>query len=444
MRVAILGFSDLQQSESLQVYRYFKNLGADISAFVWGNPQVPDDIHVIAVEHGATFSGLDNFDLLVRGPAIHPQQMPTKTRTTTLTNIFLEHCPTKNLIGITGTKGKGTTSTLVAKMLQAAGHRVFLGGNIGVPLLDDLSSITPADWVVLEMSNFQLIDVQYSPHIATCLMVVPEHLDWHKDVAEYYAAKSNIFHHQTDTDVAIYHAKNTTSAALAALSAGSKIPYLEPPGAYVQDGKISIDGKTVCDTNDIKLLGEHNWQNVCAAITTVWQAGMHNITAMRDVLSSFTGLPYHLELVRELHGIRYYNDSFSTTPETATVAVQAFPQPKIMILGGSSKKANFTDLARTIINSNVRAVVVIGDNNHPHYASDGPVIETALREHGFKDIVSLVKPGGATMSEIVIAAQSAAQPGDAVVLSAGCASFDMFANYKERGEQFTSAVQTLA
>lgn len=444
MRVAILGFSDLEQSESIQAYRYFKAQDAKISAYVWGNPKVPEDVAVIHIEQGAVLTGLDDFDLLVRGPAIHPRQLPTHTPITSLTNIFLEHCPTQNLIGITGTKGKGTTSTLVANMLRAAGHTVFLGGNIGVPLLDDLPTMTPNDWVVLEMSNFQLIDARRSPHIATCLMLVPEHLDWHNDAAEYYAAKANIFSHQTSRDCAIYNSQNETSVTLAATSPGTKVPYSAPPGAYVEKGLVIIDGQTVCQTDEIKLLGEHNWQNVCAAVTTVWHAGMRDIAAMRSVLTTFSGLPYHLELIREFDGIQYYNDSFSTTPETASVAVQAFTQPKVMIMGGSSKKSDFTKLAQVVANNTVRATVVIGNTSHPHYATDGPTIEAALRKQGVTDIISLVKPGGASMEEIVATARSAAQPGDVVVLSAGCASFDMFANYKERGKQFTAAVQALA
>lgn len=262
-------------------------------------------------------------------------------------------------------------------------------------------------------------------------MVVPEHLDWHNDTNEYFSAKAQMFKHQTDRDVAIYYADNKNSIAIASYSKGLKIPYFAEPGAIVKDGFIHIAGHDVCRTSELSLIGKHNWQNVCAAITTVWQI-TQDIAIIRKVLIAFTGLEHRLEYITEVNNVKYFDDSFGTTPETAIVAIEAFDAPKIVILGGSDKGASFTELAKVIKLSNVRAAMTIG--------SEGPKIEEALTKEGF---TSLLK-GGANMQEIVSAVSRAACPGDVVLLSPGCASFDMFTNYKERGDKFKQAVLEFA
>ena len=316
-------------------------------------------------------------------------------------------------------------------MLEAAGKRVFLGGNIGRSPLEFVDELQEDDWVVLETSSFQLIDATHSPHIAVCLMVVPEHLNWHADMAEYIAAKSQLFAHQTSDDVAIYFAENDNSKDIAKVGDGQKLPYFTPPGAYVDGDRIVIDDTEVCKLSDIKLLGEHNWQNVCAAVTAVWQAGVHDVDALRSVITSFSGLEHRLEFVRELDRVQYYDDSFGTTPETAIVALRAFIQPKVAILGGSDKGATYDELAATVADSNVRSVILIGDQ--------AGAIKQALANVGYTSIVE----GCQDMTEIIAAVRTVAKPGDIVLLSTGCASFGMFENYKDRGNQFKKAVQAL-
>jgi UDP-N-acetylmuramoylalanine--D-glutamate ligase len=380
---------------------------------------------------------LDSFDLLVRAPSIHPSDIVAASspdilqKVTTNTNEFFKVCPSRNIIGVTGTKGKGTTSTLIAKMLEAAGKRVHLGGNIGTPPLDLLKAdIKPDDWVVLELANFQLIDIKYSPHIAVCLMVVPEHLDWHADIDEYIAAKRHLFTHQKSDDFAVYFAESENSQKIVEVSAGYKIPYFAKPGALVADGKIMIADQVICRTDELKLLGTHNWQNACAAVTAAWQIDQ-NTEAMRQVLTSFAGLEHRLEFVREVGGVKFYDDSFGTTPETAIVAIEAFSQPKVVILGGSDKGADYKQLAKTVKDNDVRSVVAIGKT--------GPAIVQTLRSAGYNSIVE----SGSTMPEIVATARGQSQTGDVVLLSTSCASFDLFKNYKDRGEQFKKAVQAL-
>lgn len=380
---------------------------------------------------------LDQFDLLIRTPALHPRDIVAANdekilhKVTTVTNEFFKVCPTKNIIGVTGTKGKGTTSTLIAKMLEASGKRVHLGGNIGIPPLSMLANgIQPDDWVVLELANFQLIDLKHSPHIGICLMVVPEHMDWHDDMNEYVTAKQQMFAHQKSDDIAIYYSENEDSKKIASAGSGKLIPYYKSPGAVVREDSVFIGDVKVVSLSKIKLLGAHNFQNVCAAVTAFWQVSQDQ-AAVRWVVDTFSGLEHRLELVRELEDIKYYDDSFGTTPETAIVAIEAFEEPKVVILGGSDKGADYKKLALTVKNHKVRKVVTIGKT--------GPTIAAVLRAEGFEDIVE----GGDTMTDIVDTARSNAQAGDIVLLSTGCASFGLFENYKDRGEQFQNVVNAL-
>lgn len=434
MRIAILGFGKQGRS----AYEYWRE-GNEITVCD-GNEslELPADVERrLGPDH---LKDLDRFDLIIRSPIVYPQDIVDANspaildKITTVTNEFFKVCPTKNIIGVTGTKGKGTTSTLIAKMLEADGRTVHLGGNIGTPPLDMLrSGIQPDDWIVLELANFQLIDLKYSPHIAVCLMVVPEHLDWHADSEEYFTSKQQLFEKQTAEDIAIYYAENEISRRIASAGKGRKIPYMTAPGASVEGGRIVIDGHEVCAISEVKLLGQHNLQNACAAVSAVLQV-TQNIEAMRSVLNGFSGMEHRLELVRELDGVRYYNDSFGTTPETAIVAIQAFEEPKVIILGGSDKGADYTGLARVVAGANIRKVLLIGEQA----GRIGAALAAA-------DVRSQdVMPGGETVKEIVDTARSQAQAGDIVLLSPACASFDMFKNYQDRGEKFKQAVSGLA
>jgi UDP-N-acetylmuramoylalanine--D-glutamate ligase len=270
-------------------------------------------------------------------------------------------------------------------------------------------------------------------------MVVPEHLNWHADMAEYTAAKSRLFLQQNRDDVAIYFTENEISTEIASQSHGQKIPYFQTPGAFVDNGTITISGAEICTTSELKLLGRHNWQNACAATTAVWQALQPTIpgeintvkTAIRGVLTTFSGLEHRLEFVRELDRVSYYDDSFGTTPETAIVAIEAFAQPKVVILGGSDKGAPYDELARTVASNDVRKALLIGDQ--------AGRIQGALERVGFRDFIA----GGESMTAIITNARSSAEPGDVVLLSTGCASFGMFENYKDRGNQFKQVLQSL-
>jgi UDP-N-acetylmuramoylalanine--D-glutamate ligase len=432
IKIAIIGYG----KQGLSAYNYWQLPGAEITICDrMSDIQLPPNTQS---QLGVNYlANLDRFDLIIRSPSIHPRDIVagnsqmTLKKITTVTDEFLRVCPSRKIIGITGTKGKGTTSTLITKMLEANGKRVHLGGNIGTPPLDMLSQgIQIDDWVVLELANFQLIDLKKSPHIAVCLMVVPEHLDWHTDVNEYYEAKAQLFTNQKPEDIAVYYNDNETSKKIAGAGSGQKIPYMAQPGAYVENNEIRIDKQTICKTSELKLRGKHNWQNACAATTVVWQI-TKDVDTIRNVLTSFSGLEHRLELVRSLDQVVYYDDSFGTTPETSIVAIQAFQAPKVLILGGSDKGASYDELASIVATNNVRSVILIGQQ--------GDHIKAALTRAGFEKTVE----GGETMLEIVHAARTEAEPGDIVLLSTACASFDMFKNYIDRGDQFKTAVQAL-
>jgi UDP-N-acetylmuramoylalanine--D-glutamate ligase len=356
------------------------------------------------------------------------------SKATTERHIFFETSKTKNIIGVTGTKGKGTTSTLIFQMLNAAGKRAYLGGNIGRSVLEFVKDVQPDDWVVLELSSFQLDGFPYSPHIGVCLMIVPEHLDYHESFEEYAEAKSNLFSHQKPEDIAIYFDGNENSRQLAYRSPGVKIPFYLSPGARIrEDGKIVVGEPEVeiVHKDEVKLLGEHNLQNICAAVTTIWQISQ-DVDAIKQILTTFKGLEHRLEFVRELDGVKYYDDSFGTNPDTAIVAMKAFSQPKVVILGGSDKGTPFNSLAEEVIKNNIRHAIAIGDT--------GPKIAELLRQRGFSNITE----GLDDIESIVKEAREKAQDGDIVLLSTGCASFGMFKDYKDRGNQFKQAVHGLS
>lgn len=434
MKVAILGYGNQGQA----AYDYWSALGHDV--------EIRDNDLDISLPFGVSgqllgpkhIAHLDQFDLVVRSPIIRPDHIVKANgkdilkKVTTVTNEFFRVSPSQNIVGVTGTKGKGTTATLIYSMLEAAGHRAHIGGNIGTPPLDLLkNNIEQDDWIVLELANFQLIDFKYAPKIGVCVMVVPEHLNWHTTLEEYFTSKKQMFARQTERDIAIYYHKNPYSKDIASAGHGKKIPYYHPPGAYVENDDFIIDGQSICPTSEIKILGRHNWQNICAAITAFWQVEK-NIEAIRQVLHSFSGMEHRLEFVREFEGVRYYDDSFGTSPETAIVAIEAFKEPKVLILGGSDKGSTYSELARIVKTSNVVKVILIGEM--------AQTLRAELDKAGYKNY----EMGGTTMAEVVRQCRLSARKGDVVLLSTACASFGLFKNYKDRAEQFIKAVRSLA
>ncbi|OGD93043.1 UDP-N-acetylmuramoylalanine--D-glutamate ligase [Candidatus Curtissbacteria bacterium RIFCSPHIGHO2_12_FULL_41_13] len=383
-----------------------------------------------------------NFDLIVRSPGVqfsHPFIQKALKKGITLTSptkIFFDLCPCP-IVGVTGTKGKGTTASLIHRMLETQSSNVYLAGNIGIPALDILPKLTRASIVVLELSSFQLLDLKKSPHIAVVLMLTSEHLDWHKDTYEYREAKESIVAYQAKNDFAVI---NQDFQAAKSFSQKTKAQVYffstenQTNGTYLSADKIisNIEGpEEICKTSQILLPGKHNLQNVLAAVAV---AKIQNIkkTNIVKVLSTFKGLAHRLQLVGEIDEVKFINDSYSTIPETTIAAIDAFENPKILILGGSSKNSNFTSLGRTINqDDSIKTILLIG--------REAKRIKEAITAAG--GTKANILEGAKNMRQIVNLAKSCAQPGDIIVLSPACASFDMFKNYQDRGEKFALEVE---
>ena len=385
-------------------------------------------------------AGLGDFDVVFRTPGLsarRPELLRAQaagTRVTSQTRLFMDLCPAP-VLGITGTKGKGTTTSMVAEALQGGPYaRLLVAGNIGTPPLDALADLTPADLVVLELSSFQLMDWHRSPHLALVLSVTRDHLDYHADVDEYRRAKQSISCHQGVGDVLMVNRDCPQSRAFAA---GSPARVLEfsvtgpvARGVWVEQGVFHArldDGPVVVlgPVAGLRLRGRHNHANAAAAALAALVAG-GAATQVIAGLHRFTGLPHRLEWVTERAGVVYVNDSLATTPDAAAAALEAFDEPVLWIAGGSSKGADFTDLAAVVARRGVRAAVLLGQ--------EAGRLAAALRQHpGFGGEVIT---GCASLAAAVAAARSRARPGDVVLLSPACASFGMFTSYRERGDEF--------
>lgn len=428
MKIAILGFG----REGKAAYDYWMGDGNEI--VIHDNNEsldLPDDARSVLGKEA--FDNLDqyNYDLIVRSPGMRVVLGSIKTPITTSTSEFIKKCEAP-IIGVTGSKGKGTTSTLIYKILQESGYNSHLVGNIGTPALDELKNIKSKDIIVYEMSSFQLYDIDTSPHVAVCLMVTEDHLDWHQDLEEYRSSKGNIFKFQNENDVAVHYSDNKVSTELAKLSkAKRQYSYGENANVGVEDGWIVAFGNRIIETSKVALPGEHNIQNICAAIAGVWTY-TQDIESIKRVLTTFIGLPYHIELVKEKDGIRYYNDSFSTNPTSAIAAVKSFEEPKVLFLGGFNKETSFNELATELTKTKVKKVIA--------YGQTGKKIEEALNNYGIDNVEYMDTKD---FNKIIRAGLETAKTGDVVVFSPGCASFDMFKDYLDRGNAFNDVLNNL-
>lgn len=428
MNVAIAGYGVEGESN----YRYWLNKGHDVTivdeSTTPGKP-IPKGAKVLLGD--GVFTRLNDYDLVVRTASLPPNNIVTDGDVWSSTNEFFKQCPAP-IIGVTGTKGKGTVSSLIASILKASGHRVHLVGNIGLPALSVLPEIGEEDIVVYELSSFQLWDLRYSPHVAVVLMIEPDHLDIHADFDEYIKAKSNIRRNQTANDVCFYHPSNKWSEQIAKSSVlGDIIRYdaRDADGVYVEEEQFKVEGVPICPVSLLQLPGAHNLENACAAISASRVFTVDESAIARGI-SAFAGLPHRLKFVREVDAISYYDDSIATTPGSAFAALQAFDnRPKTIILGGSDKGADYGPLVDACRNHKA-TVVAIGET--------GSRIAMLCR----KKHVAVHEIDG-TMSDIVGVCHKHTPRGGVVLLSPASASFGKFQNYVDRGEQFVRAVEAL-
>ncbi len=444
MKIALIGFG----LEAKSAYDYFKSIDQNITFEIYDENskskiELPNGVKFFGDFHD--FSKIQA-DLIVRTPAVNPSRLPKNAKITSVTNLFFEKCPSP-IIGVTGSKGKGTVSSFTAEILRAAGLKVHLVGNIGLPALNELSKIQKDDAVIYELSSFQLWDAQKSPHIAILNNLEVDHLDVHDGFEDYVAAKMNIAKNQTENDFFIFNAENTIVLKnvenLKSQLKAELQPFQDYNLAHIQENHFLWGDEVLFETDILKIPGEHNQKNACAAMIATFdflrEKGFENeeiFDFWREGLSKFTGLPHRLKFVREFEGVRFYDDSIATTPGSAIAALNSFEKPKILILGGSNKGADLSELIEKIAKmpeQELRKVILMG--------AESEKLTQKLISGGFKRFVNL---GTETnMQEVVKTAFKNAKSGDVVILSPAHASFDMFKSYVDRGEQFVENVNLL-
>jgi len=362
--------------------------------------------------------GLENFDMIVRSPGIPYLRSEIQkakkqgVKITSVTNLFFESASWRSrgkIIGITGTKGKGTIATLLYKILKAAEKNVCLAGNIGLPMLNILPKLKKNSITILELSSFQLQDMDKSPEIAIITDISPDHQDYHKSFKEYLDAKTNILRYQKSRDKVFYFADNKYAKLIAKKSRGEKIAVLPNPNLI------------------LKIPGFHNLKNVSMAAAAARELKVPE-RIIKRITKNFKGLPHRLEFVRIIDGVNYYNDSASTNPAATAAALAAFSEPKILIAGGAGKNLSYKPLAKAVKKSNMRAVILFGRDKYKIRQSINAKIP-----------VNLVR----NLKSAVISAYKSSLAGDIVLFSPGAASFDMFKNAKERGKYFTKLIKSL-
>ncbi len=427
MKIAIVAYG----VEGKASYNYYsKDPNNDITIFDQ-DPELKAPEGVKTVVGADAFEKLEDYDLILRSPPISPYSLKTNGKIWSATNEFFEKCPVP-IIGVTGTKGKGTTCSLITSILEAAGKKVWLVGNIGTAALEVLDQIQPEDVVVYELSSFQLWDIETSPRTAVVLMIEQEHLDVHKDMDEYVNAKGNIARFQKEGDLLVYNGQNEYALFIANVNnKQTKVAFPGPLTAHVKDNDFYNGEQKICSTDALHIKGQHNIENAIAAIDAVWQYTKDS-GVIEQGLNNFKGLPHRLAYVRTVNDVEYYDDSIATTPGSAIAALRAFEQPKVIILGGSFKGSDFSTLAVELTMHDVQ-VILIGD--------EAPRIAKALDEVGFTryEIIE-----NATATAFTQRAYELASPGSVVLLSPSAASFGLFKNYVDRGEQFVSAVNQLS
>lgn len=387
---------------------------------------------------------LADHDLIFLTPGM-PKHLPeieaARLRGATISGeigLVLDRCRAP-VIGVTGSAGKTTTTTLIGEILKAAGRETYVGGNIGTVLIEQVETIPPDAAVVLELSSFQLQLVHRSPRIAVVTNISPNHLDVHASMEEYVEAKKAIFRWQSPSDWLVLNADDERVRSFAREARSRVVLFSrrgDPGGrdaAFIRDDQVvwRRDGRELPTAllEEIRLPGLHNQENVLAAVAACFLAGAP-LSAVRAVVTTFTGVEHRIEPVRVLDGAKWYNDSKATSPAEAVAALSTLPAPIVLIAGGSDKGIPFDPLA-PLVAEKVKYLILTGPT--------APKIEEAVRRGGYAGPVRRA----ADMAEAVALARAAAAPGDTVLLSPACASFDAYRNFEERGRHFKSLVEAL-
>ncbi len=388
---------------------------------------------------------LKGFDIIFRSPSCMPtkpeleEEAKRGAKVTTEIEMLMEMCPAK-IIGVTGSDGKTTTTSLIYAILKKAGYNTYLGGNIGTPLFTKLEEMKPEDIVVLELSSFQLMGMKISPHIGVITNITPNHLNIHKDYEEYIDAKKNIFKYQNENDIVVLNYDNeiTRNSAKEAMSKVVFFSHKEKlENGFIVDEKIIKEceddiRKHIIDTKDIILRGEHNFENIATALAATKTLVSQDVAV--KAIKDFKPVEHRLEFVRELDKVKWYNDSVSSSPTRTIAGLSSFDEEIILIAGGYDKNLDYTPIAKPIVEK-VKKLILIGQTSNKIYEC---VKDEAEKQNVKVDIYMCE-----SLEETVALAKRLAKPSQVVLFSPASASFDMFKNFADRGEQFKKLVNEL-
>jgi len=448
-KVAVMGMG----ISNTPLIKYLMDLDANITVF---DKKTEEELGKAKCEEfmvqGVQFSlgenyldNLQGFDIIFRSPSMRPdtpaleKELDRGAILTSEIEMLIDLCPGK-IIGVTGSDGKTTTTTLIYKMLQEEGYHCYLGGNIGIPLFSKIDEMRPDDIVVLELSSFQLMTLKKSPNISVITNISPNHLDIHKDYREYIDSKRNIYLHQQSDDTLVLNYDNEITKEFADTAIG-KVRFFSTytkldDGVILDQDIIKICSNKirtqVISAEDILLLGRHNVENACTAIAAV--QGLVKTESIIKVLTTFKGVEHRNEFVREINGVKWYNDSIGSSPTRTIAGLVSFKNKVILIAGGYDKHLDYTDMGRYIVDR-AKAAVLIGQTKEK--------IKVATEQALERTNIDLPIFECLTLEEAVQKANEIAESGDIVFFSPASASFDMFKNFEERGNKYKEIVNNL-
>lgn len=432
---------------NLPLIKYLSGLGAHVTACDRREKEDLGTNYTELENLGVSFRLGENYlenlsgDIIFKTPGMRfdvPQLLEAKKNGAVVTSemeVFFDVCPS-HIIAVTGSDGKTTTTTLIHKMMTGAGYRTWLGGNIGNPLLTDTEKMKEDDWVILELSSFQLHTMRKSPEIAVITNISPNHLDMHKDYQEYIDAKKNIMLYQNEDNILVVNADNEVTSKIGKTANGAVKYFSRKASAdvYLDGDMIKRGGEDVLSIKDIKIPGMHNVENYMAAIAAV--AGLVPDGVICDVAKTFGGVEHRIELVRTLDGVKYYNSSIDSSPNRTINTLRVFPDKVIMIGGGKDKGIPYDELGPSLA-EHVKVLILIGATSDKIQES----LDMEIKRTGKGKNIEVIR--AKTYEDAVNTARSKAGEGDVVILTPASTSFDMFRNFEERGNLFKKIVNEL-
>ena len=432
---------------NLPLIKYLVTLGANVTACDRRSAEDLGENYTELEKLGVKFNLGDGYlnnlsgDMIFKTPGMRydvPELLKAKENGSIVTSemeVFFEVCPS-HIIAVTGSDGKTTTTTLIHKMMTDAGYKTWLGGNIGNPLLTDTEKMKENDWVILELSSFQLHTMRKSPEIAVITNISPNHLDMHKDYKEYIDAKKNIMLYQNEGDTLIVNADNQVTADIGK-SANGAVKYFSRNGmadVYLDGNIIKRGIVEILNIKDIKIPGMHNVENYMAAIAAV--SGLVSKEVIVNVAKTFGGVEHRIELVRTLDGVKYYNSSIDSSPNRTINTLRVFPNKVIIIAGGKDKGIPYDEIGPALA-EHVKVLILIGATSDKIQEA----LDAEINKTGNGKDIEVIR--ATSYEDAVNTARSKAHDGDVVLLSPASTSFDMFRNFEERGNLFKKIVNEL-